>query len=50
IKLIISVLANAIYEGKHGELDTSEDDEYDYSGAMDEYDDVAEEDGEAEEE
>ncbi len=46
IKLIISVLANAIYEGKHGELDTSEDDEYDYSGAMDEYDDVADEDGE----
>lgn len=37
IKLIVGRLADAIYEGRHGELDT--DDEYDYEGAEDEYDD-----------
>jgi small subunit ribosomal protein S2 len=50
IKLIISVLANAIYEGKHGELDTSDEDEYDYAGAMDEYDDEVEDEGEGSDE
>lgn len=37
IKLIVGRLADAIYEGRHGELDT--DDEYDYEGAEDDYDD-----------
>ncbi len=34
IKLIVGRLADAIYEGRHGQL---EDDEYDYEGADDEY-------------
>ncbi len=50
IKLIIGKLSDAIYEGRHGELDTSEDDDYDYyEGAMDLDDDYADEE-EAEEE
>ncbi len=36
IKLIVGKLADAIYEGHHGQLDG--DDEYDYEGAEDEYD------------
>lgn len=35
IKLIVGKLADAIYEGRHGQLDTSEEDEFDYEGAMD---------------
>jgi small subunit ribosomal protein S2 len=35
IKLIIGRLADAIYEGRHGELE-AEDDEYDYDGAEEE--------------
>ncbi|NEQ28316.1 MAG: 30S ribosomal protein S2, partial [Microcoleus sp. SIO2G3] len=50
IKLIIGRLADAIYEGRHGELDSEE--EYDYEGAEEEYDyeaDVPPEEEEAEE-
>jgi small subunit ribosomal protein S2 len=35
IKLIVGKLADAIYEGRHGQLDAGEEDEYDYEGAMD---------------
>ncbi len=35
IKLIVGKLADAIYEGRHGQLDTVEEEEYDYEGAMD---------------
>ncbi|KAM3097420.1 30S ribosomal protein S2 [Phormidesmis sp. 146-35] len=35
IKLIVGRLADAIYEGRHGQLET--EDEYDYDGAEDEY-------------
>ncbi|MEN9226438.1 MAG: 30S ribosomal protein S2 [Thermostichus sp. HHBFW_bins_43] len=35
IKLIVGKLADAIYEGRHGQLDSSEEDEFDYEGAMD---------------
>jgi small subunit ribosomal protein S2 len=35
IKLIVGRLADAIYEGRHGELEA--EDEYDYDGAEDEY-------------
>jgi small subunit ribosomal protein S2 len=47
-------LADAIYEGRHGQLDTVEEDEYDYEGAMDLDDDILEdmedeEEGEADE-
>ncbi|MCJ2543515.1 30S ribosomal protein S2 [Thermostichus vulcanus] len=35
IKLIVGKLADAIYEGRHGQLDISEEDEFDYEGAMD---------------
>lgn len=45
IKLILGKLADAIYEGHHGELDNGAEDEYDYEGAEDEYDyDESEED------
>lgn len=37
IKLIVGKLADAIYEGYHGQV-SSDDDEYDYEGAEDEYD------------
>ncbi|WP_448561587.1 30S ribosomal protein S2 [Trichothermofontia sp.] len=38
IKLIVGKLADAIYEGRHGQLDDSYDEEYeDYEGAEDEY-------------
>jgi len=37
IKLIVGKLADAIYEGRHGQLE-AEDDEYDYDGAEEEYD------------
>jgi small subunit ribosomal protein S2 len=37
IKLIVGRLADAIYEGRHGQLDT-EDDYEDYEGAEEEYD------------
>lgn len=37
IKLVVGRLADAIYEGRHGQLDSDED-EYDYEGAEDEYD------------
>lgn len=37
IKLIVGKLADAIYEGRHGQLET--DDYADYDGAEDEYDD-----------
>jgi small subunit ribosomal protein S2 len=37
IKLIVGKLADAIYEGYHGQV-SSDEDEYDYEGAEDEYD------------
>ncbi|MDX2232604.1 MAG: 30S ribosomal protein S2 [Leptolyngbyaceae cyanobacterium bins.349] len=37
IKLIVGRLADAIYEGRHGQLE-AEDEEYDYDGAEEEYD------------
>ena len=37
IKLIVGKLADAIYEGHHGQLDSDED-EYDYEGAEEDYD------------
>ncbi|TVQ10374.1 MAG: 30S ribosomal protein S2 [Leptolyngbya sp. DLM2.Bin27] len=37
IKLILGKLADAIYEGSHGGQTSSDDDEYDYDGADDEY-------------
>lgn len=37
IKLIVGKLADAIYEGYHGQV-ASDDDEYDYEGAEDDYD------------
>lgn len=49
IKLIIGRLADAIYEGHHGELESEE--EYDYDGAEEEYDyeaELAPEEAEAE--
>ncbi|MDX2272478.1 MAG: 30S ribosomal protein S2 [Cyanobacteriota bacterium] len=48
IKLIVGKLADAIYEGRHGQLDTSEEEEYEmYEGAMDFEDDLLEDmDGE----
>jgi small subunit ribosomal protein S2 len=40
IKLIVGKLADAIYEGRHGELDAEMEEDYeDYEGAEDEYDD-----------
>jgi small subunit ribosomal protein S2 len=48
IKLIVGRLADAIYEGRHGQLDTDED-EYDYEGAEDEYDEDGSDYEEAEE-
>lgn len=48
IKLVVGRLADAIYEGRHGELDTDED-EYDYEGAEDEYDYDESESGSGEE-
>lgn len=40
IKLIVGKLADAIYEGRHGQLDADMEDDYeDYEGAEDEYDD-----------
>ncbi len=39
IKLIVGKLADAIYEGRHGEVDSSgQDEEYDYDGVEGEYD------------
>ncbi len=38
IKLIIGKLADAIYEGRHGQLDLDQEDEDDYEGAEEEYD------------
>jgi len=35
VKLIVGKLADAIYEGRHGQLEGSDDEEYDYGGAMD---------------
>lgn len=35
IKLIIGKLADAIYEGRHGQLEGADEEEYDYEGAMD---------------
>ncbi|MEB3274604.1 MAG: 30S ribosomal protein S2 [Prochlorothrix sp.] len=52
IKLIVGKLADAIYEGRHGQLDTDDEPEYEdeyaeyYDGAEDEYEDEAA-DGEA---
>jgi small subunit ribosomal protein S2 len=37
IKLIVGKLADAIYEGRHGQLE-AEEDEFDYEGAEDEFD------------
>ena len=37
IKLIVGKLADAIYEGYHGQV-AGDDDEYDYEGAEDDYD------------
>jgi small subunit ribosomal protein S2 len=49
IKLILGKLADAIYEGRHGELDTvSEEEEYDYDEIGDEYDEDEEEIDESE--
>jgi small subunit ribosomal protein S2 len=42
IKLVVGKLADAIYEGRHGQLDTEED-FYDYEGAEEDYDDDDEE-------
>jgi small subunit ribosomal protein S2 len=40
IKLIVGRLADAIYEGRHGQLDSEMEEEYeDYDGAEDDYDD-----------
>ncbi len=39
IKLIVGKLADAIYEGRHGELDTGDDDYEDYEGAEEDYED-----------
>lgn len=49
IKLILGRLADAIYEGRHGELETDEDYE-DYEGAEEDYDDsdFSDEDDESE--
>ncbi len=49
IKLIVGKLADAIYEGRHGQLDTIEDEEYDYE-SMTDYDDEYDEDLEFSEE
>jgi ribosomal protein S2 len=52
IKLIVGKLADAIYEGRHGQLDTGEEEEYDYEGAMDLEEDILEDlgdEGEADE-
>jgi small subunit ribosomal protein S2 len=52
IKLIVGKLADAIYEGRHGQLDTVEEEEYDYEGAMDLEEDILEDlgdEGEADE-
>lgn len=53
IKLIVGRLADAIYEGRHGQLE-AEDEEYDYEGVEEEYeydetDSYAEDDEETEE-
>lgn len=46
IKLVVGTLANAIYEGRHGQLDDTGDEEYDeyedYEGAVEEYEDEGE--------
>ncbi|MDJ0733579.1 MAG: 30S ribosomal protein S2 [Nostocaceae cyanobacterium] len=39
IKLIVGKLADAIYEGRHGQLDSAEDDYEDYEGAEEDYED-----------
>jgi len=45
IKLIVGKLADAIYEGRHGQLDTDDADIYEgYDGAEDDYDDYDEAD------
>jgi small subunit ribosomal protein S2 len=52
IKLIVGKLADAIYEGRHGQLDTGEEEEYDYEGAVDLEEDILEDlgdEGEADE-
>ena len=41
IKLLLGKLADAIYEGRHGQLD-ADDEEYDYDGADEDYDYSAE--------
>jgi len=35
VKLIVGKLADAIYEGRHGQLEGSDDEEFDYGGAID---------------
>lgn len=52
IKLIIGKLADAIYEGRHGQLDTGvEEEEYeDYEGAEEDYEEEEEIDDESESE
>ncbi|MEN9206415.1 MAG: 30S ribosomal protein S2 [Thermostichales cyanobacterium BF4_bins_65] len=34
VKLIVGKLADAIYEGRHGQLEGADDEDYDYGGAM----------------
>ncbi|MFT0727853.1 30S ribosomal protein S2, partial [Synechococcus sp. F70.1] len=49
---IVGKLADAIYEGRHGQLDIGEEEEYDYEGAVDLEEDILEDlgdEGEADE-